>query len=220
MIKKLILLLSLIVICLSSDSFITIRDCNKPINPKRVYIRVFKHEKELEVWVSDSIEFHLYKKYPICFLSVTFGPKRKQGDLQVPEGFYYINRFNPYSQYHLSLGLNYPNQSDRLLSRYRDLGGQIYIHGNCVSVGCIAMGDTAIEEIYSLAKSVTDKVEVHIFPINYKYTSSLVYLDNKIKSRMNLLEFEKNIFEGYLFFEENQRLPNITIDSNGLYLFE
>ena len=82
------------------------------------------------------------------------------------------------------------------------------------------MGDKAIEEIYSLAKSVTDKVEVHIFPINYKYNSSLVYLDNKIKSRMNLLEFEKNIFEGYLFFEENQRLPDITIDSSGLYLFQ
>jgi murein L,D-transpeptidase YafK len=190
------------------------------INPKKVYIRVFKYEKELEVWVSDSIEFHLYKKYPICQLSGTFGPKRKQGDLQVPEGFYYINQFNPNSKYHLSLGLNYPNQSDRLLSRYRDLGGQIYIHGNCVSVGCIAMGDTAIEEIYSLAKSVTDKVEVHIFPINYSYKSSLIYIDNKIKNRKDLLEFEKNIFEGYLFFEENQRLPNTTIDSNGLYLFQ
>jgi len=219
MIKKLILLVSLIVICLSSYSPGMIRVSDK-INPKKVYIRVFKYEKELEVWVSDSIEFHLYKKYPICQLSGTFGPKRKQGDLQVPEGFYYINQFNPNSKYHLSLGLNYPNQSDRLLSRYRDLGGQIYIHGNCVSVGCIAMGDTAIEEIYSLAKSVTDKVEVHIFPINYSYKSSLIYIDNKIKNRKDLLEFEKNIFEGYLFFEENQRLPNTTIDSNGLYLFQ
>ena len=219
MVNKLILLASLIVFCLSSYSPDTIRVSDK-INPKRVYIRVFKHEKELEVWVSDSIEFHLYKKYPICQLSGDIGPKRKQGDLQVPEGFYYINEFNPNSKYHLSLGVSYPNKSDRLLSRYRDLGGQIYIHGNCVSVGCIAMGDKAIEEIYSLAKNVTDKVEVHIFPINYSYKSSLIYIDNKIKNRKDLLEFEKNIFEGYLFFEENQRLPDITIDSSGLYLFQ
>jgi murein L,D-transpeptidase YafK len=175
---------------------------------------------ELEVWLSDSIEYKLYKTYKICKLSGDLGPKRREGDLQVPEGFYYINDFNPNSQYHLSLGVSYPNESDKILSPYRNLGGNIYIHGNCVSVGCIAMGDKNIEEIYGLAKMIKNRIDVHIFPIHYRYLSSLVYFDEKIKKRLDLIEFEQNIFKVYEYFEENNILPKIKVMENGLYSFE
>src|SRR6185436_20905744 len=91
--------------------------------------------------------------YKVCQQSGTTGPKRVEGDYQVPEGFYYINEFNPNSNYHLSLGLNYPNASDRLLSDSLRPGGNIYIHGNCVSTGCIPVNDEQIEEIYIITSS-------------------------------------------------------------------
>ena len=188
--------------------------------PERMFIRIFKHEMELEVWVSDSVDFYLYKRYNICKLSGDFGPKRKQGDLQVPEGFYYINDFNPFSKYHLSLGISYPNQSDRILSPYKDLGGLIYIHGDCVSVGCMAMGNTNIDEIYSMARKMKTRIEVHIFPVNYRYLKSLNWFDKKIKQMPELMEFEKNLFDGYLYFEETGRLPNITFLKNGFCQFK
>ncbi|MEY4331683.1 MAG: hypothetical protein RLZZ196_421 [Bacteroidota bacterium] len=218
MIKKTILLISLILFCVNVFSQKAIGDFY--FQPKHMLIRVFKHEMELEVWLSDSIEYKLYKTYKICKLSGDLGPKRREGDLQVPEGFYYINDFNPNSQYHLSLGVSYPNESDKILSPYRNLGGNIYIHGNCVSVGCIAMGDKNIEEIYGLAKMIKNRIDVHIFPIHYRYLSSLVYFDEKIKKRLDLIEFEQNIFKVYEYFEENNILPKIKVMENGLYSFE
>src|ERR1700679_2907719 len=83
-----------------------------------VYLRSFKYDSQLEVWVKSSQQdkYKLFKAYKICAMAGTLGPKRFAGDYQVPEGFYYINEFNPRSQYHFALGLNYPNASDRLLS--------------------------------------------------------------------------------------------------------
>jgi len=221
MIKRIIVLIFLIVLC--SDVFPqkAMGDIyNMKWPPKEMFIRVFKHEKELEVWVSDSVDFYLYKRYSICKLSGDFGPKRKEGDLQVPEGFYYINDFNPYSKYHLSLGVSYPNQSDKILSPHKDLGGLIYIHGDCVSVGCIAVGDEVIDEIYNLAKRIKGKIQVHIFPINYRYLKSLRYFDEKMKDRPELFEFEKNLFEGYMYFQDNERLPEIIFLENGFCNFK
>ena len=221
MIKPIIVFIFLIVFCMDvfpQKAIGNIYDMNWP--PKEMFIRVFKHEMELEVWVSDSVEFYLYKRYNICKLSGEFGPKRKQGDLQVPEGFYYINDFNPYSRYYLSMGISYPNKSDKILSRYKDLGGLIYLHGDCVSVGCIAMGNEAIGEIYRMARRIKSKIEIHIFPINYKYMKSLAYFDKQIKQKPELLEFERNLFEGYLYFEETQRLPEITFLENGFCNFK
>ena len=188
--------------------------------PERMFIRIFKHEMELEVWVSDSVDFYLYKRYNICKLSGDFGPKRKQGDLQVPEGFYFINDFNPFSKYHLSMGINYPNQSDKILSPYKNMGGLIYIHGDCVSVGCIAMGNKNVEEIYKIARKIKTPIEVHIFPVNYLYLKSLNWFDKKIKQNPELIDFEKNLFEGYLYFQESNRLPNVIFLENGFYRFE
>jgi murein L,D-transpeptidase YafK len=119
---------------------------------KYMYIRSFKYDAQMEVWVSNSRKepFKLFKTYRVCALAGSLGPKRVQGDYQVPEGFYYINEFNPNSNYYLSLGLNYPNPSDRILGDPAKPGGDIYIHGSCVTVGCIPINDQQIEELYIL----------------------------------------------------------------------
>ena len=95
-----------------------------------VYIRSFKYDSQLEVWVKNDIkdQFKLFKTYKVCALAGTMGPKRMEGDYQVPEGFYYINEFNPRSSFYLSLGINYPNASDRILSDSISPGGEIFIH--------------------------------------------------------------------------------------------
>ena len=119
----------------------------------QILIRVFKSEGLLELWGADSTssKYKLVKTYKVCASSGGLGPKRSQGDGQVPEGFYQIERFNPMSNYHLSLGIDYPNRSDKILGRSRNLGGDIFIHGNCVTVGCVPLGDDAIEELYLIA---------------------------------------------------------------------
>jgi murein L,D-transpeptidase YafK len=149
-------------------------------------------------------------------LSGKLGPKRKEGDLQVPEGYYEIVDFNYHSKYVLSLGINYPNESDKILSKYSKLGGNIYIHGNCVSVGCIAMGNENIKEIFSIceiAKSKGQHIPVHIYPINYNNTPILSVIKNED------LKFEYNLKEGFDLFEKNKYLPFVRIDSIGQYLY-
>ena len=130
--------------------------------PQSLYIRSFKYDRQLEVWVKNDNgdQYKLFKTYKVCMQSGTMGPKRVEGDYQVPEGFYYINEFNPNSKYHLSLGLNYPNASDKILSDTDRPGGSIYIHGNCVSVGCIALNDASIEELFMLTARAKSNAQV------------------------------------------------------------
>jgi murein L,D-transpeptidase YafK len=92
-----------------------------------MYVRSFKYDSQLEVWVrsNNSEQFKLFKTYRVCAMAGSLGPKRMEGDYQVPEGFYYINEFNPKSSYHLSLGINYPNASDKVLSDISRPGGEI-----------------------------------------------------------------------------------------------
>ena len=121
------------------------------------------------------------------------GAKRIQGDYQVPEGFYYINEFNPHSNYHLALGLNYPNASDKILSDSLRPGNGIYIHGSCVSVGCIPVTDQDIEEIYIIASAAKasgeDFIPVHIFPFRYNQKKSLEFYENDVKNNPSLQKF-------------------------------
>lgn len=193
---------------------------------ERVYLRVFKLEKKLELWVSDSDtgSFILYKTYNICRLSGKLGPKRKEGDLQVPEGYYEIVDFNYHSKYYLSLGLNYPNKSDKILSKYSKLGGNIYIHGSCVSVGCLAMGNENIKEIFDICEIAKSKgqsyIPVHIYPINFNNYLSVLYLMGEIKNEKDLFLFESNIKEGFDLFEKDKHLPIVNIDSTGQYLYK
>lgn len=119
-----------------------------------VHLRAYKAERTLELWANDKrgAKLKLLRTYPIAAMSGALGPKRQEGDKQVPEGGYVINRFNPLSSYHLSLGLNYPNASDLVRTTNPDKpGGDIFIHGDRVSIGCLAMTNPLIEEIYTAA---------------------------------------------------------------------
>lgn len=193
---------------------------------KYVYIRSFKYDAQLEVWVKNNAKekYRLFKTYKVCMQSGTMGPKRLQGDFQVPEGFYYINEFNPHSNYHLSLGLNYPNASDRILSDSIRPGNAIYIHGSCVSVGCIPVTDEEIEEIYIIASyakgSGEDFIPVHVFPIKYGSEKSMEYFKATAKNNPSLEKFGMQLKSAYDHFEATHQLPLILIDKKGDYVID
>lgn len=192
--------------------------------PQSLYLRSFKYDRLLELWVKRNNEdsFSLFKAYKVCMQSGSIGPKRSEGDNQVPEGFYYINEFNPNSKYHLSLGLNYPNASDKVLSDLRKPGGDIYIHGNCVSTGCIAIQDLPIEEVYTIANQVKasgqDFIPVHIFPVKYDVAKSLEYLTESIKGNQAVNKFILNVKFVYDYFEQKKQLPVIMVNKKGDYI--
>jgi murein L,D-transpeptidase YafK len=192
---------------------------------KYMYIRSFKYDSQLEVWVKNTQKepFKLFKTYKVCALAGTLGPKRMQGDYQVPEGFYYINEFNPRSNYHLALGINYPNASDKLLSDLFKPGGDIYIHGSCVTVGCIPVTDAQIEEIYILAAYAKDQgqdyIPVHIYPIRYNNKRSVAYLATLTKTDAQLKAFSETLESVYDHFEITHQLPVIMTNANGNYIF-
>ncbi len=188
-----------------------------------LYIRSFKYDSQLEVWVKNiaSEPYKLLKVYKVCALVGSLGPKRFEGDYQVPEGFYHINEFNPNSAYYLSLGLNYPNASDRLLSDSVKPGGDIYIHGGCATVGCIPIQNNQIDELYVIAagsKSVgLDFIPVHIFPIKYDVKKSYEYLAKLAEDDTKLKYFSDKLEDAYDYFEKYRQLPVVMIKDDGEY---
>jgi murein L,D-transpeptidase YafK len=192
---------------------------------KNIYIRSFKYDSQLEVWVRNSTKesFKLFKTYRVCALAGTLGPKRLQGDYQVPEGFYFINEFNPNSNYYLSLGLNYPNMSDKILSDSLQPGGDIYIHGSCVTVGCIPITDQQIDEVYILAAYAKDAgqdfIPVHIYPIRYANKKSAAYLAQLTKTDKQLKNFAETLEAAYDHFELTHQLPLIMTNTQGDYVY-
>lgn len=193
---------------------------------KYIYIRSFKYDGQLEVWVKNERKepYKLFKTYRVCAMAGTLGPKRMAGDYQVPEGFYYINEFNPNSNYHLALGLNYPNQSDRILSDSLRPGGDIYIHGSCVTVGCIPLTDEYIDEVYILAAYAKaagqDYIPVHIYPVRYNAKRSAEYLTYLEKNDPQLKPFAERLEEVYDHFELTHQLPVIMTDNRGNYVYD
>ncbi len=191
---------------------------------KYMYIRSFKYDSQLEVWVKNEMNepFKLFKTYKVCALAGSMGPKRMEGDYQVPEGFYYINEFNPRSEYHLSLGINYPNASDRILSDSSRPGSAIYIHGSCVTVGCIPIMDNQIEELYVLAAHAKnqgqDYIPVHIYPIRYNVPKSVSYLATLTKDDNTLRRFTDNLEDAFNYFEKHKKLPVVFITDKGEYI--
>jgi murein L,D-transpeptidase YafK len=145
------------------------------------------------------------------------------GDWQVPEGFYHISRFNPQSRYHLALQVSYPNQSDAILGKKGNLGGDIMIHGACITIGCLPMTNEGIEEIYIysvMAKSAgQNQIPVYIFPAkpNSEKFQSLL---NQYKSDKSLIQFWKNLEEGYSKFLKTNKLLKYTVGAKGAYIFE
>ncbi len=137
--------------------------------PNRVRLLAFKQEESLEVWGANRTgAFRRLAVYPIRAASGVAGPKRREGDRQVPEGFYLLLTLNPMSRFHVSIRVNYPNAADRAANPgvpVRDLGGDIYVHGNEVSIGCLAMGDAAIEEIFCVVARAKTR-EIWISPVD------------------------------------------------------
>ncbi|MBL7734182.1 MAG: hypothetical protein JNL51_01900 [Chitinophagaceae bacterium] len=190
---------------------------------KNIYLRSFKYDSHLEVWIkpANGDQYKLFKTYKVCALAGTLGPKRMEGDYQVPEGFYYINEFNPKSAYHLSLGLNYPNASDRILSDSLQPGGDIYIHGKCVTTGCIPILDQQIEELYVLALHAKnqgqDFIPVHIFPVRFNNPKSADYLARYIREFPEYAVLADELRRAYLYFEKTKKLPLVMVDGRGAY---
>lgn len=181
-----------------------------------LFIRIFKQENELEVWLEDKRgTFKHLKTYPICFHSGTIGPKLEEGDLQSPEGFYRVEKtgMNPWSNYHLAINLGYPNAYDTVHER---TGGDLMIHGRCSSSGCFAMTDYYMDELYTIADAAFSAgqncFQVHIFP--FRFTGNR--LENYRGSRWE--NFWHNLREGYRLFEKNRTIPEIGV-INGRYVF-
>ncbi|MDX2106030.1 MAG: L,D-transpeptidase family protein [Candidatus Melainabacteria bacterium] len=181
-------------------SFCSKQDLSYP--PKHLYLVGLKAEKELRVYAADknnnasnsdersSSRPKLIHTYDIIAASGDAGPKLKEGDWQVPEGFYKIDSFNPNSLYHLSLRVNYPNQEDKAHAeseKRTKLGGDIMIHGSNASVGCLAMGDDAIEEIYVLVSDVgRENVDVILAPCNLARSKPKIKMDEQPRWLSNL----------------------------------
>lgn len=191
-----------------------------------IFIRIFKASKELEIWIQEQTHtggkttgrktYRHFRTYKICDFSGSLGPKLKRGDHQSPEGFYFVkpNQLNPWSQFHLSFNIGYPNAYDRFHKR---TGSAIMIHGSCVSIGCYAMTDEKIEEIYALADAALRNGQqffrVHIFPFRMEKKNINAHRKSK------WMGFWQNLKAGYDYFEQHKCPPNVVV-KNGQYAFE
>ncbi len=189
-----------------------------------LYIRSFKSQNEMEVWVrnNDVDTFTLFKTYKICALSGVLGPKRVEGDRQVPEGLYFITDFNPKSDFHLSMFVSYPNYSDKILSDQVKPGGDIYIHGKCMTVGCMPMTDEVIEELYALCLNSRlngqTNIPIHIFPTRFD-KAGLNFLGKEYKHEVDKQKFWVNIKSAYDYFERTRMILPVMYNEKGKYVF-
>ena len=171
-----------------------------------VFFRLLKTQRALEVWARNQGEpaFQRLRSYPLAATSGTLGPKRRAGDGQVPEGFYTIDRFNPQSAYHLSLGLDYPTADDVLATGLADPGGDIFLHGSNVSAGCLPLTNAGIEEVYLLAVAARAagqaSIRVHLFPF------PLTEGELRQRAASPHAAFWRGLAPGYAYFEAHQAL--------------
>jgi murein L,D-transpeptidase YafK len=180
------------------------------LDPARleVFFRLLKTSRTLEVWARNQGDaaFRPLPGYPLAATSGTLGPKRYVGDGQVPEGFYHLDRFNPASAYHLSLGLDYPNPADILATGFADPGGDIFIHGSNVTIGCLPLTDAGIEEVYLLAVAARAagqaSIAVHIFPFPLTQEELARRADSPHAA------FWRELTPGYAYFEQH-RVPAV-----------
>lgn len=182
----------------------------------------FKAEDELQLFVrkKGTKEYTWLHTYPVCAKSGALGPKRRLGDGQVPEGFYHIDRYNPSSNFYLSLGLNYPNASDKKKGGSNP-GGDIFIHGNCVTIGCLPMTDPLIKEIYLYAvharNNGQNKIPVYVFPFKMTDGNWKSY-STKYSGQQDLIAFWSKLKPGFdRFIANHQEIP-FSIDAKGNYV--
>ncbi len=198
--------------------------------PRKVFVRAIKRNVDggpgvVEVWAGNgtSSPLALVLSHPICRLSGVSGPKTREGDLQVPEGYYSNSALNPNSSYHLSLRVDYPNASDRVRNRKRSdfpLGGDIMVHGSCVTIGCIPIQDEPIEEVYLLvAEAFASKrrVPIHIFP--QPMTESVAAA---LQARTDVDDDTKALWrelqQGWALFEQQHKVPRVQVADDGRYV--
>ena len=216
---------------------------SKHLHPSQLelYFRAIKNEKTLEIWAKNRTDetFQHVKDYVFAGYCGSLGPKRKEGDMQIPEGFYHINRFNPMSSFYLSLGLNYPNESDRILGHKSKPGSDIFIHGTNITSRCIPITDEKIKEVYILAieakNAGQEKIPVDIFPARLDeksfeelkaYSKSPEYIEywrpwlgNKVinSDAMNL--FWAQLKPRYQYFETHRQLKSFKVNEKGKYVY-
>jgi murein L,D-transpeptidase YafK len=173
------------------------------------FVRIFKAESELELWLARADgTYALFRTWPICTWSGALGPKVRQGDGQSPEGFYRVaaHQLNPASRFHLAFNLGYPNAYDRAHARTGDF---LMVHGNCVSIGCDAMGDAAIEEIYTLVAAALARgqpaFEVHAFPFRFADADDERFADERWGA------FWRELSAGYFAFERTHVPPRVAV---------
>ncbi len=180
-----------------------------------VFIRIFKEESQLEVWLKKDGRYHLLHSYAICKWSGKLGPKLKEGDHQSPEGFYEVakRQLNPQSRHHLSFNIGFPNAFDQSLKR---TGSYLMVHGGCSSIGCYAVTDSYIDEIYSLVEIALNhgqkSVPVHIFP----FRMSDERLSREYENQW--YPFWGELKQGYDLFEKTYTLPQV-VQCEGHYRF-
>ncbi|MDF1824645.1 MAG: L,D-transpeptidase family protein [Verrucomicrobiales bacterium] len=158
---------------------------------KSVTLIGLKKERLLEVWITDEEGQHQkIRGYPFTAFSGKSGPKLREGDLQIPEGVYEVEYLNPRSSYHLSVKLNYPNAFDRAKGREDDrefLGGDIFIHGRAVTIGCIPIGDEAIEDLFTIiAQTGPSEVKVILAPGDFRISNEF--------PEISAVEWEKELY--------------------------
>lgn len=181
-----------------------------------IFMRVYKsvngsdRDGRLEAFVENEAgEFVLFKHWDICKYSGELGPKRKEGDYQSPEGFYFVrpSQMNPNSNYHLSFNLGFPNAYDRAHGR---TGSFLMVHGSCVSIGCYAMTDAGIEEIYTLMQAAFEGgqpfIRVHAFPFPMTEVNMRRYEGHAEH------KFWVNLKQGWDWFETRKTPPDVTVN--------
>ncbi len=192
--------------------------------PGEVFIRWLKHEASLELWARSgpNRRFRLIWTYPILASSGVPGPKHREGDRQVPEGFYEIAVFNPLSSYHLSMGLNYPNAADLVNADPQQPGSDIYIHGSNQSIGCAPIGDEAIEEMYLAALDAKNagqtRIQVHVFPARMAGPEWEAFSSSEIEHRPELADFWAQLKPAYDSFERRRLVPEVVVTPDGKYV--
>lgn len=183
------------------------------------HVRIFKRERQLELWLSgaaDNGRFRRFRDYDICNYSGELGPKLREGDRQAPEGFYRValRQLNPNSRHHLSFNLGFPNAYDRQLDR---TGSALMVHGGCSSVGCYAIGDEHVDEVYAVVEAALRAgqaaVDVHAFPFR------LTDVALAAEAGHIWAPFWRNLKHGHDLFDA-RRLPPRVGACRGEYLFD
>ena len=214
------------------------RDAGAAWPPAGVYLRGFKSEGIVELWAAPARPprapkaahkvatpapaWVLVRSFEVCARSGELGPKRRMGDLQVPEGFYQVSVFNPRSAYHLSLGVSYPNAADRFHSGDDPPGNAIMVHGSCVTVGCLPLEDGPIEDLYLAAVMAHDAgqqtLPIHIFPCRLDDPTCQSALTQLAAARPELTAFWAGLRPGYDAFITTGAPPRVQARPDGTYL--